>query len=98
MKAIAINNFGAVKKVNVQMDKSMQVFIGPQASGKSTIGKVIYFLRKIRDYTFEFLLDADQFSTNHPNEYFSNYLKYFLLHHRSYVPFRHELKLYHSHY
>ena len=76
MKTIVITNFGAVKKVNVQMDRNMQVFIGPQASGKSTIGKVIYFVRKIRDYTFEFLLDAEQFSTNHPNEYFTNYLKY----------------------
>lgn len=73
---ILIRNFGPVKTAEVDLDKNFQIFIGEQASGKSTIGKVIYFCRKIRDYTLDFLLEDDQFMLNHQNEYFTNYLKY----------------------
>lgn len=54
----------------------MQVFIGTQASGKSTVCKVVYYCQKIRDYTLEFLMDSDQFLYNHKNEYFNLYMKY----------------------
>ena len=73
---ILIRNFGPVKTAEVDLDKNFQIFIGEQASGKSTIGKVIYFCRKIRDYTLDFLLEDEQFVLNHQNEYFTNYLKY----------------------
>lgn len=71
-----IKNFGPVKTAEVDLNKNFQIFIGEQASGKSTIGKVVYFCRKIRDYTLDFLLEDDQFMLNHQNEYFTNYLKY----------------------
>lgn len=54
----------------------MQILIGMQASGKSTVCKVIYFCQKIRDYTLDFLMDANQFTDNHRSEYFNNYMKY----------------------
>lgn len=54
----------------------MQVFIGTQASGTSTVCKIIYYCQKIRDYTLDFLMDSEQFINNHKNEYFSNYMKY----------------------
>lgn len=73
---ILIKNFGPVKTAEVDLNKNFQIFIGEQASGKSTIGKVVYFCRKIRDYTLDFLLEDDQFMLNHQNEYFTNYLKY----------------------
>lgn len=76
MKRINIENFGAIKNVSIDLDKNMQVFIGAQASGKSTICKVIYFCRKVRDYLLDFLMDSDQFYHNHPNEYYSNFLKF----------------------
>lgn len=76
MKHINIENFGAIKKVSIDLDKNMQVFIGAQASGKSTICKVIYFCRKVRDYLLDFLMDSDQFYHNHPNEYYNNFLKF----------------------
>lgn len=76
MNKIEINNFGPVKKAEIDLDKHNQVFIGPQASGKSTICKVIYFCQKIRDYTVEFLMDTKQFTENHENEYYNIYLKF----------------------
>ena len=75
-RKILIRNFGPVKTAEVDLDKNFQIFIGEQASGKSTIGKVVYFCRKIRDYTLDFLLEDDQFMLNHQNEYFTSYLKY----------------------
>jgi len=73
---IVILNFGPIEKAQIDLNKSFQVFIGAQASGKSTICRVVYFCQKIRDYTLEFLINSDQFTRNHKNEYFNNYLRY----------------------
>lgn len=43
MNEIYIENFGPVKEAEVSLEKQMQLFIGAQASGKSTICKVVYF-------------------------------------------------------
>lgn len=76
MKKIFIYNFGPVDKASVDLTKKFQIFIGSQASGKSTICKVVYFCQKIRDYTLDYLMSAEQFTENHRNEYFNNYFKY----------------------
>ena len=76
MNNIQIYNFGPIQTAYVELDKKMQVFIGTQASGKSTICKIIYFCQKIRDYTLDFLISAEQYTENHKNEYFNNYMKY----------------------
>lgn len=76
MNNIQIYNFGPIQTAYVELDKKMQVFIGTQASGKSTICKIIYFCQKIRDYTLDFLMSAEQYTENHKNEYFNNYMKY----------------------
>lgn len=76
MNSIEIKNFGPIRDVLINLDKDVQIYIGAQASGKSTICKVIYFCRKIRDYTLDFLLDSAQFRNNHRNEYFNNYRKF----------------------
>ena len=41
MNKIEIRNFGPVKMAEIDLNKHNQVFIGPQASGKSTICKVV---------------------------------------------------------
>lgn len=76
MNRIQISSFGPVQKAEVDLDKRMQVLIGAQASGKSTVCKVVYFCQKIRDYTLDFLMEGEQYTENHQNEYFNNYLKY----------------------
>ena len=40
MRRLIIRNVGPVKSVDVQLNK-VNVFIGPQSSGKSTIAKVL---------------------------------------------------------
>lgn len=73
---IIINNFGPVKYAKVDLNKKLQVYIGAQASGKSTICKVIYFCQKIRDYTIDFLSETNVFYDTHENEYRNVYFKY----------------------
>lgn len=46
MNKIHIKQFGPVQEADIDIDKKMQVFIGAQASGKSTVCKVTYFVRK----------------------------------------------------
>ena len=76
MNKILIHQFGPICEAEIDLDKKMQVFIGTQASGKSTACKVIYYCQKIRDYTLEFLMDGVQYTDNHKNEYLNNYMKY----------------------
>ena len=42
MKKIAISNFAAIEHLELTLDKNMSVIIGAQASGKSTVAKLIY--------------------------------------------------------
>ncbi len=55
MRHIIIKQFGPIKEIDIDLDKDLEVIIGPQASGKSTISKIIYFCRKIRDYFLQYL-------------------------------------------
>ena len=72
---ILIRNFGPIDEARIDLNDKFQIFIGAQASGKSTICRVVYFCQKIRDYTLDFLMSSEQFTENHKNEYFNNYLK-----------------------
>lgn len=76
MDRVLIQNFGPIREAEINLEKNFQILIGEQASGKSTISKVVYFCQKIRDYTLDFLLDSRQFTDNHCNEYFNNYIKF----------------------
>lgn len=44
MQKIIIKNFGPIKDVELEI-RDFMVFIGPQASGKSTIAKLVYFFK-----------------------------------------------------
>jgi predicted ATPase len=64
MQRIEIKNFGPIKECNLDIN-SFMVFIGPQATGKSTISKLIYFFKAIPDYIFEnfrIIYTTEQFS------------------------------------
>ena len=41
-KRLIVNNFGPIREVDIDL-KKINVFIGPQGSGKSTIAKIISF-------------------------------------------------------
>lgn len=75
-RGITINNFGPIDYAKIDLEKNITVLIGAQASGKSTISKVIYFCLKIKDYLYDFMNDIDNFKDKHPNEYYTNFRKY----------------------
>ncbi len=57
MQKIQIRNFGPINKVDLDV-KDFIFFIGPQASGKSTISKCIFFFKSIKDDLMRFLIDV----------------------------------------
>ena len=61
MKYLKVVNFGPIKSLELNLEKKIQVVIGPQASGKSTLVKIIYFCRKIKDYVLEYLSEQGNF-------------------------------------
>lgn len=76
MKYIDIKEFGPVKEARIDIDRKMQVIIGSQASGKSTICRVVCFSLKIRDYILDFLMQEEQFGKENPNNLSANCMKY----------------------
>lgn len=76
MSILEINKFGFIDKLRLDVNKKLNIVIGPQASGKSTIGKVLYFCKKVRDYYVDFILQDTIFAQSHPNELYINFLKY----------------------
>lgn len=50
MQKIIIKNFGPIKQAEIPIRDTL-IFIGSQASGKSTIAKLIYFFRSLKDQT-----------------------------------------------
>lgn len=47
MDRIIINNFGPIEYVDFKIEKNFNIIIGEQATGKSTIAKLIYFFKDI---------------------------------------------------
>ena len=76
MGQLIIRNVGPIKSVDIRLNK-MNVFIGPQGSGKSTIAKIISFcswLEKENDATEHAAIDGlikRLGSFHHMEEYFS---------------------------
>lgn len=48
---IVVKNFGPLKDVDLEL-KDFMVFIGPQASGKSTLAKLVYYHLAVREKIF----------------------------------------------
>jgi len=77
MRRLVIRNVGPIKSVDIRLNK-MNVFIGPQGSGKSTIAKIISFctwLEKVNEATERAVADGlikRLGSFHHMSEYFSD--------------------------
>lgn len=76
MQHIVIKRFGPIKEIDVDLDKSLEVIIGPQASGKSTFSKTVYFCKKIRDYFLQYLDNIMSTEFNYTDELYVGFLKY----------------------
>ena len=57
MQKIIIKDFGPIKNCELFV-KDYLVFIGPQASGKSTVSKGIYFFKSLRDDLIRYILES----------------------------------------
>ena len=64
---IIIKDFGPIKHVELEI-KEIMIFIGPQATGKSTIAKLIHFFKHLRTYFF-----SDKANPNHLLSLFKNF-------------------------
>ncbi|WP_291727145.1 AAA family ATPase [Bernardetia sp.] len=51
MQRIVIKNFGAIKEADIEL-KKITVLIGEQASGKSTVAKLVYFFKTLKEDFF----------------------------------------------
>ena len=73
--SILVQDLGPLKNVLMDVSANFSVIIGPQASGKSTLGKVIYFCRKIRDYAIDFIGEEEAFSSKSVEELYDAFIK-----------------------
>lgn len=56
MKYLVVHNFGPIKDIELEV-KDYGVFIGPQASGKSTIAKLIFFFLSLKEDIKQYLVE-----------------------------------------
>ncbi|MBF0459334.1 MAG: AAA family ATPase [Nitrospirae bacterium] len=54
MQRLIIKNFGPIEEVDLEINDIM-IFIGPQASGKSTISKAVYFFKSLKDELIRYI-------------------------------------------
>lgn len=59
MSKIKISRLGPVSSFEQNVDEKLMIFIGEQASGKSTIAKTIFFCKSISEEMKKFLMDSE---------------------------------------
>jgi predicted ATPase len=59
MQKIIIKNFGAIQSAEIEIKKWL-ILIGEQASGKSTVAKLIYFFKSLKDDLFQDLYKSQK--------------------------------------
>lgn len=59
MEKIVIRNFGAIQNADIEVKKIL-ILIGEQASGKSTVAKLIYFFKTLSDVFFKELYASER--------------------------------------
>ena len=71
MQKIHIENFGPIKQADIEI-KDVLLLIGEQASGKSTISKLIYFFKSLRTDLFEVIYENPILDINRIRQILSN--------------------------
>jgi predicted ATPase len=59
MQKIIVKNFGPIKEAEVELGR-FNLFIGEPASGKSTLAKLIYFFKSLKEELKEFVMYSDE--------------------------------------
>jgi ABC-type lipoprotein export system ATPase subunit len=57
MSKLTVLNFGPIRKLELEINNYC-LFIGPQASGKSTIAKLVYYFLSLKDEVTRYVLEA----------------------------------------
>ena len=76
MKEIRMKSVGPISNLSMSFDNGINVIIGEQASGKSTLAKEVYFFKKIRDYFVEYVSSPDRFTHRSLDEQYLSFLKF----------------------
>ncbi|MEY3442278.1 MAG: hypothetical protein RLZZ519_559 [Bacteroidota bacterium] len=76
MEKITIKGFGPIKDAEIQV-KKLLVLIGEQASGKSTIAKLIYFFKSLPDELYKAFVSSDEEQTTLSSVFEQNCRKLF---------------------
>ena len=58
MQKLIVRNFGPIKELDLEI-KDLMLFIGEQATGKSTVAKLVYFFKSLREKLIEYLFEED---------------------------------------
>lgn len=75
MQNLTIKDFGPVQNVSLQI-RDVTLLIGPQASGKSTIGKAVFFFKMLRDELLKFVIESsDKSRIVQPDQAFNKIIK-----------------------
>ena len=59
MQRLTIKNFGPIKNCDIDV-KDFLVLTGPQASGKSTVAKSVFFFNYLKDILFQYVIKTNQ--------------------------------------
>jgi len=79
MKRIIIKNFGAIKYFEMDL-KKVNILIGPQASGKSTIAKSLFLVESVQKELIEYIKNiSSRNEITHLLQYFNKRLKSFFV-------------------
>ncbi len=60
MQRIIIENFGPIQHLDLEI-KDLSLFIGEQATGKSTVAKLVYFFKSLRGDLIDYLYNPEPF-------------------------------------
>ncbi len=74
MQKISIKDFGPIQAFESEV-QNINLLIGPQASGKSTISKSIFIFKSLKNKLMSFILDVSDEKLEHPINSFSLYLR-----------------------
>lgn len=73
MHKICIENFGPIDDVVIDLEKKLQVLIGEQATGKSTICKIVYLCCKIKQYLIDFICKTENALQSKNEDYYQEF-------------------------
>lgn len=73
MHKIHITNFGPINDITIDLENKLQLMVGEQATGKSTICKIIYLCCKIKHYLVDFICKTENALQSKKEDYYQDF-------------------------